>query len=108
MPVPADVALAPVGGNGGRPRGRGRVGAAPRAGGVVLQLPAGVGLAVISGLADDFRVSPDGDGTSVAMSWKRPARTRLTGDRSVGAGQKRGHGGTVTSQPSGVFLPTLR
>lgn len=39
------------------------------ANGVILQLPAGVGLAVISGLADDFRVSPDG--TSVAMSWKR-------------------------------------
>jgi hypothetical protein len=30
-----------------------------------------VGLAVISGLADDVRISPAGDGTSVAMSWKR-------------------------------------
>jgi len=36
-----------------------------------LQLPAGVGLAVISGLADDVRISPADDGTSVAMSWKR-------------------------------------
>ncbi|MBO0803572.1 MAG: ATP-binding protein [Nocardiopsaceae bacterium] len=42
-------------------------------GGVVHQLPPGVGLAVISGLADDVRISPAGDGTSVAMSWKRRA-----------------------------------
>lgn len=78
--VPADVTLpadgspvvaAPAGGNGSAS------GAAPAAGtgagvnGVILQLPAGVGLAVISGLADDFRISPAGDGTSVAMSWKR-------------------------------------
>lgn len=49
------------------------VAAAPGDGknGVLLQLPAGVGLAVISGLADDFRISPASDGTSVAMSWKR-------------------------------------
>jgi serine/threonine-protein kinase RsbW len=68
--VPADVALAPVGGNVAAP---GAVAEAegPAPGGVVLQLPAGVGLAVISGLADDFHVTPDGDGTSVAMSWKR-------------------------------------
>lgn len=38
--------------------------------GVVHQLPAEVGLAVIAGLADDIRIEPDGDGTSVAMSWK--------------------------------------
>ncbi|HEY6493186.1 MAG TPA: ATP-binding protein [Trebonia sp.] len=38
---------------------------------VPLQLPAGVGLAVIAGLADDVRVAPAGDGTSVTMSWKR-------------------------------------
>jgi serine/threonine-protein kinase RsbW len=70
--VPADVALAPVGGNGAAP-GAAADADGPAPGGVVLQLPAGVGLAVISGLADDFRVSPDGDGTSVAMSWKRRA-----------------------------------
>jgi anti-sigma regulatory factor (Ser/Thr protein kinase) len=70
--VPADVALAPVGGNGAAP-GAAADEDGPAPGGVVLQLPAGVGLAVISGLADDFRVSPDGDGTSVAMSWKRRA-----------------------------------
>lgn len=46
-----------------------------RAGSAVHQLPAGVGLAVITGLADDVRVSPAGDGTSVAMSWKRRADT---------------------------------
>jgi serine/threonine-protein kinase RsbW len=36
-----------------------------------LQLPAGVGLAVIAGLADDVRISPAGAGISVRMSWKR-------------------------------------
>ena len=72
-PVDADgvsAAAAPGGGNGTTP------GAAlgPGDGGidsVILQLPAGVGLAVISGLADDVRISPADDGTSVAMSWKR-------------------------------------
>jgi serine/threonine-protein kinase RsbW len=39
--------------------------------GVVQQLPAGVGLAVIAGLADDVRILPVVDGTSIAMSWKR-------------------------------------
>jgi anti-sigma regulatory factor (Ser/Thr protein kinase) len=43
--------------------------------GVILQLPAGVGLAVITGLADDVHISPAGDGTSVAMSWKRRSAT---------------------------------
>jgi serine/threonine-protein kinase RsbW len=40
---------------------------------VPLQLPDGVGLAVIAGLADDVRVAPAGSGTSVTMSWKRRA-----------------------------------
>jgi serine/threonine-protein kinase RsbW len=39
--------------------------------GVAQQLPAGVGLAVIAGLADDVRIVSAGEGTSVAMSWKR-------------------------------------
>jgi serine/threonine-protein kinase RsbW len=43
----------------------------PGADGAPHQLPPGVGLAVISGLADDVRIVPAGDGTSVAMSWKR-------------------------------------
>jgi len=61
---------APGGGNGTAPGAA----LAPGDGGidsVILQLPAGVGLAVISGLADDVRISPADDGTSVAMSWKR-------------------------------------
>jgi serine/threonine-protein kinase RsbW len=45
--------------------------AVPAADGVIHQLPPGVGLAVITGLADDVRISPAGAGTSVAMSWKR-------------------------------------
>ena len=69
-PDPAAEVAAPAGGNGTT------AGAAPAAGaagkdGVILQLPAGVGLAVITGLADDVRISPAGEGTSVAMSWKR-------------------------------------
>jgi serine/threonine-protein kinase RsbW len=41
---------------------------------VPLQLPPGVGLAVIAGLADDFSVAPAApasSGTIVTMSWKR-------------------------------------
>ncbi len=38
---------------------------------VPLQLPDGVGLAVIAGLADDVRIASAGHGTSVTMSWKR-------------------------------------
>lgn len=68
--APADATLtavaAPAGGNGTAP---GAVGAGKD--GAILQLPAGVGLAVITGLADDVRISPADDGTSVAMSWKR-------------------------------------
>ena len=41
------------------------------ANGAVQQLPPGVGLAVIAGLADDVRIEPAGSGTSIAMSWKR-------------------------------------
>ena len=72
-PVDADgisAVAAPAGGNGTTPGAA----LAPGDGGidsVILQLPAGVGLAVISGLADDVRISPADDGTSVAMSWKR-------------------------------------
>jgi len=41
---------------------------------IPLQLPDGVGLAVIAGLADDFSIAPAAPaspGTSVTMSWKR-------------------------------------
>jgi len=58
--APADVPIAP------------EMGGAPLVvDGVVQQLPAGVGLAVIAGLADDVRILPVSDGTSIAMSWKR-------------------------------------
>jgi serine/threonine-protein kinase RsbW len=59
---------ASAGGNGCAP------GAAPGAvgtDGAISQLPADVGLAVISGLADDVRIVPAAEGTSIAMSWKR-------------------------------------
>jgi hypothetical protein len=74
----APVAAARQGGNGtaagdGAPvAGSGTTAGAD---GVILQLPAGVGLAVITGLADDVHISPAGDGTSVAMSWKRRSAT---------------------------------
>src|SRR5580693_2563421 len=38
---------------------------------VPLRLPEDVGLAVIAGLADDVRIAPAGQGTSVTMIWKR-------------------------------------
>jgi anti-sigma regulatory factor (Ser/Thr protein kinase) len=59
-------------GDGAPVAGRGTTAGAD---GVILQLPAGVGLAVITGLADDVHISPAGDGTSVAMSWKRRSAT---------------------------------
>jgi serine/threonine-protein kinase RsbW len=65
-------AAAPPGGNG---TASGAAAGAASDSGVLLQLPAGVGLAVISGLADDVRISPAADGTSVAMSWKRRSAT---------------------------------
>lgn len=78
----APVAAAPQSGNGtarGAAAGSGDAGVGHGTGagadGVVLQLPAGVGLAVITGLADDVHISPAGDGTSVAMSWKRRSAT---------------------------------
>jgi anti-sigma regulatory factor (Ser/Thr protein kinase) len=74
----APVAAAPQGGNGtAAGDGASVAGSGATAGvdGVILQLPAGVGLAVITGLADDVHISPAGDGTSVAMSWKRRSAT---------------------------------
>ena len=40
-----------------------------------LGIPAGFGLAVISGLADDVRVSSTSSGVSVRMSWRSAAPT---------------------------------
>jgi serine/threonine-protein kinase RsbW len=76
----APVAAAPQGGNG-TARGAAVPAVAPQGAatagtdGVILQLPASVGLAVITGLADDVHISPAGGGTSVAMSWKRRSAT---------------------------------
>ena len=75
----APVAAAPQGGNG-TARGAAVPAVAPQGGaagtdGVILQLPSDVGLAVITGLADDVHISPAGGGTSVAMSWKRRSAT---------------------------------
>ena len=70
--APAEEAQSPVTPGPSAPEA-----ALPGSGGVIHQLPPGVGLAVISGLADDVRISAAGDGTSagtsVAMSWKRRA-----------------------------------
>jgi serine/threonine-protein kinase RsbW len=64
------VSAASSGGNGHVPGT-----ATPAAGldGAISRLPADVGLAVISGLADDVRIVPAEEGTSIAMSWKRRA-----------------------------------
>ncbi|MGH3180678.1 MAG: ATP-binding protein [Streptosporangiaceae bacterium] len=56
-------------------------GVSPAGGGTVVQgaddsvIPAGFGLAVISGLADDVRVSSTSSGVSVRMSWPSAAAT---------------------------------
>jgi serine/threonine-protein kinase RsbW len=60
----------------GRPAGAPAEGGNGRAPGadlvsVPLRLPDDVGLAVIAGLADDVRIGPAGQGTSVTMIWKR-------------------------------------
>jgi len=67
--VVTDAALRP--GGPGRSAGSGPAGTGPLP--ADLQLPEGVGLAVIAGLADDVRISPAGVGISVRMSWKRHA-----------------------------------
>jgi serine/threonine-protein kinase RsbW len=73
---PAASAATPAGGNGFAAAdavvpGAGGDGAG--ADGAISQLPADVGLAVISGLADDVRIMPAGQGISIAMSWKHRA-----------------------------------
>jgi serine/threonine-protein kinase RsbW len=72
--APPDVEI-----TGGTFAGAGSAAGSPEAAGEpatparVRQLPPGVGLAVIAGLADQVRVVPTGEGTSIAMSWKRRA-----------------------------------
>lgn len=67
----AEPALSPVTPGGGDGTAAGAAGALREDAAAIRQLPDGVGLAVISGLADSVRISPAGDGLSVAMSWKR-------------------------------------
>jgi len=71
----APVAATPRGGNGTARGAAGPGSGTAGTDGVILQLPAGVGLAVITGLADDVHISPADGGTSVAMSWKRRSAT---------------------------------
>jgi hypothetical protein len=66
----SSAGTAPAGGNGYAP-GATTPAAGPE--GAISQLPADVGLAVISGLADDVRIVPSEEGTSITMSWKRRA-----------------------------------
>jgi serine/threonine-protein kinase RsbW len=50
-------------------------GSVPAAGDGGTTIPAGFGLAVISGLADDVQVSSTGSGVSIQMSWPSAAAT---------------------------------
>jgi serine/threonine-protein kinase RsbW len=71
--LPAGVSLpAGAGAAGGNGAALGADFEVPR-GSVPLRLPEDVGLAVIAGLADDVRIAPAADGTSVTMIWKRRA-----------------------------------
>ena len=81
---PSSARGAPAGTNGhgvGRDAGRGVGRDAGRDAGRLVQgaddagIPAGFGLAVISGLADDVRVSSTSSGVSVRMSWPSAAAT---------------------------------
>jgi serine/threonine-protein kinase RsbW len=62
---------APANGHGGSPAGAATVVQGADDSGI----PAGFGLAVISGLADDVRVSSTSSGVSVRMSWPSAAAT---------------------------------
>jgi serine/threonine-protein kinase RsbW len=65
-------ALAPAAGDGAGRDGSAEAGREPDSG---TAIPAGFGLAVISGLADDVRVSSTSSGVSVRMSWPSSAVT---------------------------------
>ena len=70
--LPAGVSLpAGTGAEGGNGAALGVDFAVPSGAPVPLRLPEDVGLAVIAGLADDVRIAPAGQGTSVTMIWKR-------------------------------------
>ncbi len=75
----AASAVGPAGTAGGPAGSAGPAGSGPaptavtKDGGVNGRLPAGIGLAVITGLADDVEISATGDGVSIRMSWPRGA-----------------------------------
>jgi serine/threonine-protein kinase RsbW len=72
--LPAGASLpAGTGAVGGNGAALGADFGVPPGGSVPLRLPEDVGLAVIAGLADDVRIAPAADGTSVTMIWKRRA-----------------------------------
>jgi serine/threonine-protein kinase RsbW len=70
--APAAGAASPASHGGG---GRDGSAEATREQGGEMAIPAGFGLAVISGLADDVRVSSTSSGVSVRMSWPSAAAT---------------------------------
>jgi anti-sigma regulatory factor (Ser/Thr protein kinase) len=78
--VVSDAAGTAPSGNGQDAGGTGAAGAAARPAGAAhgadngaIAIPAGFGLAVISGLADDVHVSSSSSGVSVRMSWPSAA-----------------------------------
>ncbi len=77
----APTSTAPAAGTGAGTNGHGVSQRAPVRAAAVVQgaddagIPAGFGLAVISGLADDVRVSSTSSGVSVRMSWPSAAAT---------------------------------
>ncbi len=72
IPAPAADSAGPDGGAG---PGASPAGQAVQGADDVAAVPAGFGLAVISGLADDVRVSSTSSGVSVRMSWPSAAAT---------------------------------
>ncbi len=62
----------------GGPGGPGAVGDPPGSGPVTAQagVPAGLGIAVIEGLADEVQISETAAGTSIRMSWPSAGATR--------------------------------
>ncbi len=77
----APTGTAPAVGSGGGANGHGVSQGAPAGATTLVQgtddagIPAGFGLAVISGLADDVHVSSTSSGVSVRMSWPSAAPT---------------------------------
>jgi serine/threonine-protein kinase RsbW len=89
--VVRDAVPAPGAGNGGASAAHATgavVGNRGTAGFDTSALPAGFGLAVISGLADDVRISATGSGVSVRMTW--PAAVAAQALRRTAADQRAG------------------